>query len=98
MCLVNSMYSIWYRIVKLVNKSLINRIPLFLKGDPEVFLGMRERLSGTYFAVKVVPYILNDIEIGAVWWPIQNIYTILLKPCLDNLGCVLWIVVLLEVE
>jgi len=67
MCLVNSMYSIWYRIIKLVNKSLINRIPLFLKGDPEVLLGMREQPLGTYFVVKVVPYIFNDIEIRAVW-------------------------------
>jgi len=47
--------------------------------------------------VKVVPDVLSNVDIQTVWWPWKKIQVILLEPSLDNLGSVLWIIILLEV-
>ena len=47
---------------------------------------------------KVVTEVLNNTNIRAVWQPWKEIYVIFFKPGLDNLGCMLWVIVLLEIK
>jgi hypothetical protein len=48
--------------------------------------------------IKMVPQVLDDINIKAIWWPRKEIDIIFLESGLNNLGCVFWIIIFLEIK
>ena len=77
---------------------------LFLGSFPTFFFAETLRLhqvgweASVYSHFQISPEMLNRVQIWALAGLLEDIHRVVLKPLLCYLGCVLWVVVLLEDE
>lgn len=84
------------RIIQFCNRPVINAIPFLLKCSPQFIPIPRQTGTSTNLAIKVLPYVLNDVKIRAGRGLGENRDGFGFEPIFDNLGSMFRIVVVLE--
>ena len=74
--------SVRQTIVEFLNKLLRNLMPLLLHCRPQFIKGAHGNTLSMNPTLEVIPYMLNDVQVGALSWPRESFDVVVLQPLL----------------